>query len=181
MWIRHSSASCLCLCLCSCLVSLVLIAAEIACRQAIRLSLPKPQATPFLLPFSPSTFGACGRWQRAFLNGALNKLPTATKFANLPCSLSLSVVPFLPFSDSSDSSTFYPKSCTKCPTCVCVCLTNALCHAPKMNTNLCKTVQANFWYLIYSNRISLLYKDFHVALATTVLIYLDGSGAISNA
>lgn len=120
MWIRHSSASCLCLCLCSCLVSLVLIAAEIACRQAIRLSLPKPQATPFQLPFSLSTFGACGRWQRAFLNGALNKLPTATKFANLPCSLSLCVVPFLPFSDSSDSSTFYPKSCTKCPTCMCV-------------------------------------------------------------
>lgn len=46
MWIRHSSASCLCLC--SCLVSLVLIAAEIACRRAIRLSLPKPQAAPFL-------------------------------------------------------------------------------------------------------------------------------------
>lgn len=180
MWIRHSSASCLCLCLCSCLVSLVLIAAEIACRQAIRLSLPKPQATPFLLPFSPSTFGACGRWQRAFLNGALNKLPTATKFANLPCSLSL----WFPFSLSPTALTLLLSipSHVRSAQLVCVCaLTNALCHAPKMNTNLCKTVQANFWYLIYGNRISLLYKDFHVALATTVLIYLDGSETISNA
>lgn len=117
MWIRHSSASCLCLC--SCLVSLVLIAAEIACRQAIRLSLPKPQATPFLpFPLSLSHFEACGRWQRAFLNGALNKLPTATKFANLPCSLRLSLVPFLPL-----LSLYYFLSQVMCKVrnlCVCV-------------------------------------------------------------
>lgn len=116
-------------------MSLVLIAAEIACRQAIRLSLPKPQATPFL-PFSLSPFEACGRWQRAFLNGALNKLPTATKFANLACSLRLFRVPFLPL-----LSLYYFLSQVMCKVrnlCVCVCVLR------KMNTNLCKTVQANF-------------------------------------